>query len=201
MSDGRNPQCGVYAGPPVSGDSWIGYRKMRVFLAFALVALGPLTLPAGPSDTNASRIPDRRPMVRSSRSDAALLTDEQVRAWVTKWQRRLRLEEWTIEARIVRAWDLPQGAVANIHWSLPKLKATIKVLNSADSNLTEEEIPRDTELSVVHELIHLTMARLPLDPNHTDLEEVTVKRISEALMGLQERERNESMSQRAANRD
>jgi hypothetical protein len=170
---------------------------MRVFLAFALVALGPLTLPA----TNASRIPDRRALVRSPRGDAPLLTDEQVRSWVRKWQRRLGLEEWSIEAKIVRISDLPQGAVANIHWSLPKLRATIKVLNSADSNLTEAEIPRDTELSVVHELIHLSMARLPLDPNHTDVEEVTVKRISEALMALQERERSQGIGQQAANRD
>ena len=37
---------------------------------------------------------------------------------------------------------------------------------------------RDTELSVVHELIHLTMAKLPLDGGDTDLEEETVKKIS-----------------------
>ncbi|HET8546605.1 MAG TPA: hypothetical protein VFL57_01300 [Bryobacteraceae bacterium] len=160
---------------------------MRLFLAMALAALGPLTLPAGPSDMNASRIPDRRPIVRSGHTNAPLLTDEQVRSWVRKWQRRLGLEEWVIEARIVRIWDLPQGAVANIHWSLPKRKATIKVLNSADSNLAPGEIPRDTELSVVHELVHLSMARLPLDPNHTELEEETVKRISAALLDLQDR--------------
>jgi hypothetical protein len=167
---------------------------MRVFLAFALVALGPLTLPAGPSDTNASRIPDRRPIVRSGRSDAPLLTDEQVRSWVRKWQRRLALEEWVIEAKIVRIWDLPQGAVANIHWSLPKRKATIKVLNSADSNLAPIEIPRDTELSVIHELVHLSMARLPLDPNHTEIEEETVKRISTALIDLQDRAEQETIT-------
>jgi hypothetical protein len=159
---------------------------MRGFLALALFALGPLTLPAGPSDTNASRIPDRRPIVRSGRSDAPLVTEEQVRGWVRKWQRRLGLEEWVIESKVVRIWDLPQGAVANIHWSLPKRKATIKVLNSIDSNLAPAEIPRDTELSVVHELVHLSMARLPLDPNHTEIEEETVKRISSALIDLQD---------------
>jgi hypothetical protein len=160
---------------------------MRVFLVFAIVALGPLTLPAGPSDTNASRIPDRRPVVGNVRSDGPIVTEEQVRSWVRKWQRRLALEEWVIESKVVRVWDLPQGAVANIHWSLPKRKATIKVLNSVDSTLTSSEIPRDTELSVVHELVHLSMARLPLDPNHTEIEEETVKRISSALLDLQER--------------
>lgn len=171
---------------------WIG--KMRVFLAFALVALGPLTLPAGPSDTNASRIPDRRPFVRSGRSEAPLVGEELVRSWVRKWQRRLGLEEWVIESKVVRIWDLPQGAVANIHWSLPKRKATIKVLNSVDSNLSAGEIPRDTELSVVHELVHLSMARLPLDPNHTEIEEETVKRISSALLDLQDRGGQETVA-------
>lgn len=175
---------------------------MRVFLVFAIVALGPLTLPAGPSDTHASRIPDRRPIVGTGRSDAPLVNEDQVRVWVRKWQRRLRLEEWTIEARVVRIWDLPQGSVANIHWSLPKLKATIKVLNSVDSSLSEAEIPRDTELSVVHELIHLSMARLPLDPNHTDAEEMTVKRISEALLALQEQEAGQApATSQASNRE
>jgi hypothetical protein len=175
--------------------------NMRVFLAFALLALGPLTLPAGPSDTNASRIPDRRPVVRSNRSDAPLVNEDQVRGWVRKWQRRLALEEWVIESKVVRIWDLPQGAVANIHWSLPKRRATIKVLNSMDSNLAPHEIPRDTELSVVHELVHLSMARLPLDPNHTEIEEETVKRISSALIELQDAgERDTVASNDAPNR-
>jgi len=87
---------------------------------------------------------------------------------------------------VVRTADLPPCAVANIHWSIPKKKATLKVLSSVDSSLQKSEIPRDTELSVVHELIHLSMARLPLDPNHTELEEETVKRISSALLNLED---------------
>lgn len=112
------------------------------------------------------------------------MTDEQVQGWIAKWQKRLDLEEWTISAKVVRSADLPPSAVANIHWSIPRKRATLKVLSSVDSNLRKSEIPRDTELSVVHELIHLSMARLPLDPNHTELEEETVKRISSALLNL-----------------
>ena len=107
--------------------------------------------------------------------------------WVKSWQRRLGLEEWKIEAKIVRLSELQKGTVANIHWSLPKKTADIKVLNSADSNLPKSEIVRDTELSVVHELIHLSMAKLPLDGGDSDLEEETVKRISGALLSLEAR--------------
>lgn len=119
---------------------------------------------------------------------APLLTEDQVGEWVKRWQGRLGLQEWTIEARIVRIWELPQGAVANVHWSLPKKRATIKVLNSIDSTLPKSEISRDTELSVVHELVHLSMAKLPLDPNHTELEEEAVKRLSMALLRLDKKE-------------
>lgn len=150
-----------------------------------LVVTGALCLPAGPDGETASRIPDRGPVVPSLSENAPLVTVEQVKVWITKWQKRLGLDEWAIDAKVVRSWDLPQGAVANIHWSLPKRKATIKVLNSVDSSLRRSEIPRDTELSVVHELVHLSMAKLPLDPNHTELEEDTVKKLSTALLALE----------------
>ena len=49
---------------------------------------------------------------------------------------------------------------------------------------------RDTELSVVHELVHLSMAKLPLDSTNTDLEEETVKKLSAALLALDKTEDN-----------
>jgi hypothetical protein len=173
---------------------------MRDLIALACLAIG-VSLPAGPSDMTAARIPDRAPLAAPAvRDDTPLVNEAEVRVWLDKWQKRLSLEEWTIEAKIVRIWDLPQGAVANIHWSLPKRKATIKVLNSIDSSLKRSEIPRDTELSVVHELVHLSMARLPLDPNHTELEEETVKKISTALLDLQDRQNAEHQIQSAQTR-
>ena len=113
-----------------------------------------------------------------------LLSQDQVESWIVKWQKRLSLEDWQIESKIVRAFDLPENAVANIHWSLPKKTATIRVLNSADSSLRKSEILKDTELSVVHELVHLSMSKLPLDPQNTQLEEEAVKKLSTALLAL-----------------
>ncbi len=124
-------------------------------------------------------------MARPSNSLASLVTEDMVNGWIKVWQKRLALEEWKIDAKIVRTWELPPNAVANIHWSIPQKKATIKVLNAVDSTLKRSEIVEDTELSVVHELIHLSLAKLPLDPNHTEQEEETVKRISTALLGLE----------------
>ena len=36
----------------------------------------------------------------------------------------------------------------------------------------------------MHELVHLSMAKLPLDSNNTELEEETVKKLSTALLAL-----------------
>jgi hypothetical protein len=139
--------------------------------------IGPLGMPAGPSGTISLRLPTpMRPLA---------VGEDQLQVWIGKWQKRLGLEEWTVEGKVVRTAELPPGAVANIHWSLPKHKATLRVLSSEDYNLRRSDIPRDTELSVVHELIHLTMAKLPLDPNHTELEEDTVRKISSALLNLE----------------
>lgn len=121
-------------------------------------------------------------------SETPLLTEEMIKTWVLRWQKRLAMEDWKIDTRIVRLKDLPKGTVANIHWSLPKRTATIKVLDPIDSTLTKSEIVRDTELSVVHELVHLSMAKLPLDSNNTELEEEAVKKLSTALLALDKSE-------------
>ena len=123
-----------------------------------------------------------------SGSENPVFTQAQVEGWLKVWQRRLALTDWKIEAKIVRQWQLPRGTIANIHWSLPRKSATIKILDSADSTLPRSEIVRDTELSVVHELVHLSMAKLPLDSQNTELEEEAVKKISTALVALSDAE-------------
>ncbi len=117
-----------------------------------------------------------------SRVERSLVTEQQTYEWLEDWQRRLGLQDWTIHARIVRIWELPKGTVANIQWSLTKRTAPIQVLHSVDSTVPRPEILRDTELSIVHELVHLSMAKLSLDSVDTSQEEEAVRKISAALM-------------------
>lgn len=156
---------------------------MRFAVVVACIFAGAVAVHPESPVTGASRTTElrRNPVVST---DAQLLTPEMVDGWVKRWQRRLGLTEWRIDTKIVRLSQLPRGTVANIHWSLPRRTATIKVLDSVDSTLPRSEIVRDTELSVVHELVHLSMAKLPLDGNDTELEEEAVKRISSALLAL-----------------
>jgi len=139
--------------------------------------------PEAAMSSSASRTTEM-PRASQSSSDVPLINEDMVNGWVSRWQKRLGMEDWKIESRIVRLHQLPRGTVANIHWSLPRRSATIKVLDPIDSTLAKSEIVRDTELSVVHELVHLSMAKLPLDSANTDLEEETVKKLSIALLAL-----------------
>ena len=152
-----------------------------------LLATAVAVYPEAPGNAakNTAARTTQAPARHQSSLDVPLVTEMDVRSWLDVWQQRLGLAEWKIEAKIVRVNQLQKGTIANIHWSLPKRTATIKVLDPIDSNLPRNEVVRDTELSVVHELIHLTLAKLPLDGNDTDLEEETVKKISIALLGLE----------------
>jgi hypothetical protein len=160
---------------------------MRSAALAACLLAGAINVYPEASGSSASRTTELS-SVQSATTQAPILTEAQIAGWVKRWQKRLSLEDWKIEAKIVRLWQLPKGTVANIHWSLPRKQATIKVLDSIDSTVAKSEIVRDTELSVVHELIHLSMAKLPLDSANTELEEEAVKKISAALLALDQQE-------------
>jgi len=158
-----------------------------IFLMSCLLASAVAVYPEAAMSSGASRTTEM-PRASTSSADTPLINEEIVNGWLGRWQRRLGMEDWKIETRIVRLSQLPKGTVANIHWSLPRRTATIKVLDPIDSTLAKSEIMRDTELSVVHELVHLSMAKLPLDSNNTDLEEETVRKLSVALLALDKAE-------------
>ncbi|MBZ5595780.1 MAG: hypothetical protein LAP39_26370 [Acidobacteriia bacterium] len=114
-----------------------------------------------------------------------VVTDEQVHDWLHVWQKRLRLEDWKIEVKVVRVWELEQGTLGHIDWSIPHKTATIKVLNPSDYELPKDKIPADMELSVVHELVHLHLSVLPLNKSSRPAEEQVVSMIADALVNLE----------------
>ena len=178
----QSPQSGVYSKTLCPADMDIMRASaVLLFFAFGVFALAESNAAGAAARTTAS------PQVGRARAEPdLLLTQDLLYFWIAKWQRRLSLDDWRIESKIVRARELPERAVANIRWSLPNKKATIQVLDSLDSNLRRSEILKDTELSIVHELVHLSMSKLALDPKHTELEEEAVKNLSIALLTLED---------------
>jgi hypothetical protein len=114
-----------------------------------------------------------------------VVTDAQVTDWVQLWQKRLHLENWKIESRIVRSSDLKPDTLGNLKWNSITHSAAIKVLNPVDYDIPAENIPEDMEYTVLHELIHLQLSALPRDANRKDIEEQVVNRIADALMQLE----------------
>lgn len=113
-----------------------------------------------------------------------LVSETQAEAWVKAWQKRLGLDEWKIETRLVRAAELKPETLGNLKWNSVRRSAVIKVLAPIDYDLPLEAIPEDMEYTIVHELVHLQLSVLPRDLEKKDVEETVVNRIADALMGL-----------------
>jgi hypothetical protein len=133
----------------------------------------------------ASAAPASRDRVTSA---PAVVSSEQVHDWLHLWQKRLHLEDWKVEVRIVRIWDLEQGTLGHIDWSAAHKTAVIKVLNPADYELPKDKVPTDMELSIVHELVHLRLSALPLNKSSRNAEEQVVSMIANALVDLERHE-------------
>ena len=118
-----------------------------------------------------------------------IVSTEQVHDWLQSWQKRLHLEDWKIEVKIARIWDLEQGTLGHIDWSESHKTAVIKVLNPVDYDLPKEKVPEDVELSIVHELVHLQLSPLPLNKSSRDAEEQAVTMLANALVELAHHER------------
>ena len=108
------------------------------------------------------------------------------RLWV--WQKRLNLQEWNLSVVASRANELKPKTVGNIHWDREKKTAVIRVLDPADYHMPFDEMLRDIEFTVVHELIHLEMVPVLSDLQRTQEnrreEEHAVNHMAEALLKL-----------------
>jgi hypothetical protein len=116
-----------------------------------------------------------------------VVTQEQVDRWLNTWRTRLRLDDWKIEAKIVRAHDLKPDTLGHIKWDSDKKTALITLLHPADYDLPAPRIEEDMEMTVLHELIHLHLSVLPRDKGSRQAEEQVVNRIAGALMSLDRR--------------
>jgi len=122
---------------------------------------------------------------------AALLRGEPVtqadlEAWLAGWQGRMRLQEWRISISLAHRADMTADAVGYVRWSRGAKTAAIKILDAAEVRyIAAERLRRYTELTVVHELVHVALA--PLAPGdredgEKDRENERVEDIAEALV-------------------
>jgi len=144
-------------------------------LLFVLLAGAPLARPAqAASSAGASSGPSVTPQAY-------------VREKLAIWQQRLKLQDWKITVSMARARDMKPKTLGNIHWDLETKTAAIHVLDPADYHMPFQAMLDDMEFTVVHELIHLTLAPLfstvPRNEASRRDEERTVNSLADALLG------------------
>jgi hypothetical protein len=100
------------------------------------------------------------------------------------WQKRLKLQDWHLTARLVPRTELKPKTLGNINWDTPAKTATIRVLALADYKLPYNDALRDMEVTVVHELVHLQLSSLPRSEASRSTEEHAVNALTEALLNL-----------------
>jgi hypothetical protein len=100
------------------------------------------------------------------------------------WQKRLQLEDWHIDLRIVHLSELKPKTLGHIQWHSDTWRANISVLHPADYQLAFAEALKDMEFTVVHELVHLQLVSLGKTELSRFAEERAVNSLTKALMTL-----------------
>jgi len=101
------------------------------------------------------------------------------------WQKRLKLEDWSVTVIASQRDGLRTGTLGNIRWDPEKKTAVIKVLDASAYQTSSDATLRDMEFTVVHELIHLEFcASTRADQSSRADEETAVNHIAEALLQL-----------------
>lgn len=92
------------------------------------------------------------------------LTADQVHPALAYWQRRLRLQDWMVEVKIVRKPDLGDGHDAEVAYNLQQKYATVSLMDPIDFH-APTMLPYHPEVALVHELLHLHFAAFDAKPN------------------------------------
>jgi hypothetical protein len=96
------------------------------------------------------------------------------------WQKRMRLEDWSLSLRLVRQRELDSNSWGSAEWDPDLRTGVISVLDPRDYNLKGGELRLDMECTIVHELVHIQIS--PLAARNEHVREEVVNRIMGALM-------------------
>jgi hypothetical protein len=115
--------------------------------------------------------------------------NEFLRARLAFWQQRLGLQDWKLAVLPSHPSEMKPQTLGNIHWDAPSKTAVVRVLSISDYKMACPAALDDMELTVVHELVHLTLSPLRSATTDRGEEERTVNQISGALLKLDRQSR------------
>jgi len=102
--------------------------------------------------------------------------------WV--WQKRLKLQDWSISVKLAPVTHLRPKTLGNINWDRKQKTAVISVMSPNDYKLRGQAMLDDMEMTVVHELVHLHLSGLPRSDDTKKVEEQAVNMLADALIRL-----------------
>ena len=120
---------------------------------------------------------------------AAASTAEFLNSRLAFWQQRLNLQDWKLSVSSSHPSDLKPETLGNIHWDKDNKSAVVHVLAVSDYKMACPAALEDMELTVVHELVHLTLSPLRTSATNRTDEEHAVNQISDALLKLERQHR------------
>ena len=114
-------------------------------------------------------------------------TQEELEKLLKKWQKKLRLDNWDIQVKVVRASEMTLPNVQGENdYSTALHKSVVKILDPIDyeTDLSEEQ---DMERTLVHELMHLVLWHCtPKESKNLkrQLFETSVEQLANALVDM-----------------
>lgn len=90
---------------------------------------------------------------------AIVLSENELKEKLKYWKEKLRLQDWIIDIKVVRSYEMEMEALASVNWVLSKKMATIAIMDQIDYDPSFMGI-RDMENDLVHELLHLHFAAI-----------------------------------------
>jgi hypothetical protein len=150
-----------------------GIRFLRPLL-FSFFLIGALSGCLLAQQTSSEPEPDA--------AQRAVLANRYVHEILPDWQRRLHLEDWTVFILMARPIDLRPGTLGNIHWDMDSKTATIRVMDASGYSTSVADMLKDMQVTVVHELVHLELASLPVSDADRSNQENAIDNLTEALL-------------------
>lgn len=100
---------------------------------------------------------------------------------LAKWQKRLRCQDWDCTIGYFSAKEL-EGSVGQCRMDRKNLQAQIRILDPSDPLEVWQQHFRNVELTLVHELLHITIPAVPQELD--EALEGSIEKIAKGLMEL-----------------
>jgi len=110
-------------------------------------------------------------------------SDGELKGALDRWQARLRLSDWEIKARIVRAVAMARpDANAEVAVYLKAKRATITLCHPEDYAIRNDGLwPYDMERYLVHELLHVPMKAFAPDSEDEPDKHILMEQFIESM--------------------